>query len=174
MTIDIYIIHYLLLFLILLTAIIAVHIKDNLSAVIAIGGTGISITVMFILLDAPDVAGTQAVVEMITLCMLAVLVLKTTREGEGTSTRGLTGFAILFLGGLVLGMLYIIPHIEFGAPLFDMVGAGHYLEYGVKETGSINLVTSILLDYRAFDTLGEAIVILIGVLGVATISRRYK
>ena len=174
MMIDIYIIHYLLLFLILLTAIIAVHIEDNLSAIIAIGGTGISMTVMFILLHAPDIAVTQAVVEMITLCMLAILVLKTTREGEGTSIRGITGFGILFLGGLILGMLYIIPHLNFGAPLFDMVGAGHYIEYGAKETGAINFVTAILLDYRGFDTFGEAIVILLGVMGASTILRRYK
>lgn len=36
----------------------------------------------------------------------------------------------------------------------------HYISQGVQETGSINLVTSVLYDYRAFDTLGEATVIL--------------
>jgi len=36
----------------------------------------------------------------------------------------------------------------------------HYISEGVQETGSINLVTSVLYDYRAFDTLGEATVIL--------------
>ncbi|MEN4006995.1 MAG: hydrogen gas-evolving membrane-bound hydrogenase subunit E [Methanobacterium sp.] len=171
---NIYIIHYLLLFLILLTAIIAVHIKDNLSAIIAIGGTGISLTVMYIFLNAPDIAATQAVIEIVSLCMLAVLVLKTTREGEGTSTRAITGFGILFLGGLVIGMMYILPNLNFGTPLFDMVGAGHYLEYGVEETGAINLVTAIIMGYRGFDTLMEVIVILIGVIGATTILRRYR
>ncbi len=36
----------------------------------------------------------------------------------------------------------------------------HYISEGVKETGAINLVTSVLYDYRAFDTLGEATVLL--------------
>lgn len=36
----------------------------------------------------------------------------------------------------------------------------HYISEGVQETGSTNLVTSILYDYRGFDTLGEATVIL--------------
>lgn len=36
----------------------------------------------------------------------------------------------------------------------------HYISEGVQETGSINLVTSVLYDYRAFDTLGEATVLL--------------
>ena len=35
----------------------------------------------------------------------------------------------------------------------------YYINNGVKDTGAINQVTAILLDYRAFDTLGEAIVI---------------
>jgi len=174
MILDIYIIHYLLLFLILFTAIIAVHIKDNLSAIIAIGGTGMSMTVMFFILDAPDIAITQGVVEMITLSMLAVLVLKTTRKGEGTSTRGIAGFGILFLGSLIVGLTYIIPYLDFGASLFDGTGAGHYLLHGVADTYAINLVAAVILDYRAFDTLGEAIVILIGVLGVTTILRRYR
>ncbi|WP_138419681.1 hydrogen gas-evolving membrane-bound hydrogenase subunit E [Aquibacillus sediminis] len=36
----------------------------------------------------------------------------------------------------------------------------HYISEGVQETGAINLVTSVLYDYRAFDTLGEATVLL--------------
>lgn len=36
----------------------------------------------------------------------------------------------------------------------------HYIEEGVQETGAINLVASVLYDYRAFDTLGESTVIL--------------
>ncbi|WP_456272626.1 hydrogen gas-evolving membrane-bound hydrogenase subunit E [Bacillus sp. AK031] len=36
----------------------------------------------------------------------------------------------------------------------------HYISEGVQETGAINLVTSVLYDYRAFDTLGETTVLL--------------
>jgi len=37
-----------------------------------------------------------------------------------------------------------------------------YLEKTVKETGSLNIVTGIILDYRALDTLMEATVIFSG------------
>jgi len=37
----------------------------------------------------------------------------------------------------------------------------HYISKGVQETGAINIVTSVLYDFSAFDTLGEATVILI-------------
>lgn len=52
----------------------------------------------------------------------------------------------------------------------------HILEKGSGETGVINLVTSIYLGYRAFDTLGETVVLIISVSGVlfmlATAERR--
>jgi len=41
----------------------------------------------------------------------------------------------------------------------------YIIENGSEETGAINLVTSIYLGYRAFDTLGETMVLLIAVSG---------
>lgn len=43
----------------------------------------------------------------------------------------------------------------------------HILEHGTAGTGAFNLVTAIYLGYRAFDTLGETIVLLLAVSGVA-------
>jgi multicomponent Na+:H+ antiporter subunit B len=42
----------------------------------------------------------------------------------------------------------------------------YFYQYGTAETGAINLVTSIYLGYRAFDTLGETIVLMLAVAGV--------
>lgn len=39
--------------------------------------------------------------------------------------------------------------------------AQRYLEQGMAETGAVNLVTGMILDYRAFDTFGEAAVLFI-------------
>lgn len=41
-----------------------------------------------------------------------------------------------------------------------------YIEKGVEDTGAINIVTGIILDYRAFDTFGEATVLFTGVITV--------
>jgi multicomponent Na+:H+ antiporter subunit B len=38
---------------------------------------------------------------------------------------------------------------------------GRYIEKGAEETGAANIVTAIVLDYRAFDTLGESLVLFI-------------
>jgi multisubunit Na+/H+ antiporter MnhB subunit len=48
----------------------------------------------------------------------------------------------------------------------------YYREKGVQETGSVNLVSSIYLGYRAMDTLGETMVLLITVTGVIAIMGR--
>lgn len=56
---------------------------------------------------------------------------------------------------------------------FRQSAPSQLLEYfflqGVKETGAINLVSSIYLSYRAFDTLGETIVLLLAVSGIIVI-----
>lgn len=47
----------------------------------------------------------------------------------------------------------------------ESVTREYMIENGSRETGALNLVTSIYLGYRAFDTLGETIVLLIAVSG---------
>jgi multicomponent Na+:H+ antiporter subunit B len=42
----------------------------------------------------------------------------------------------------------------------------YFAAHGIEETGSINLVSSIYLGYRAFDTLGETVVLFLAVAGV--------
>ncbi|MFP4373922.1 MAG: hypothetical protein ACLFPO_06315 [Spirochaetaceae bacterium] len=48
---------------------------------------------------------------------------------------------------------------------FDSIRV-YILEEGTEETGSFNLVTAIYLGYRAYDTLGETIVLLLAVSGI--------
>ena len=50
----------------------------------------------------------------------------------------------------------------------------YYLEHGVKDTGAINLVASIYLDYRAYDTLIETVVLFMAVMGVTFILSKGK
>lgn len=42
----------------------------------------------------------------------------------------------------------------------------YFADHGVEQTGSVNLVSSIYLGYRAFDTLGETVVLFLAVAGV--------
>ncbi len=42
----------------------------------------------------------------------------------------------------------------------------------LEGTGATNFISSVILDFRAFDTLGEATVLFCSVIGVATVMRR--
>ncbi len=58
----------------------------------------------------------------------------------------------------------------FGSPIMAVVKK--YLEEGVSKTGAVNLVTAVILDFRAYDTLGEATVLFTSVIGIMAVLRR--
>ena len=49
--------------------------------------------------------------------------------------------------------------------------SGHYIEKGMQETGAVNIVAGMILDYRAFDTLGESNVLFIAAVTVLILLR---
>ncbi len=57
------------------------------------------------------------------------------------------------------------------ATLYNDFGRVYFQENGFYETGSLNLVTGIYLDYRLFDTLFEAGILLVAVTGVSWIAQ---
>jgi len=71
----------------------------------------------------------------------------------------------LFFGWLALKEL---PN--FGEPIMAVVKK--YLQEGVSKTGAVNIVTAVILDFRAYDTLGEATVLFTSVIGIMAILRR--
>lgn len=75
---------------------------------------------------------------------------------------------------ILLGFLLIATFINFqtGAVSNDYDISQYYIDYGVQDTKSINLVTAILFDYRGFDTLGEATVIFIAALIISLLTKR--
>jgi multisubunit Na+/H+ antiporter MnhB subunit len=58
----------------------------------------------------------------------------------------------------------------FGNPIMEVVKK--YLEEGIEKTGAVNLVAAVILDFRAYDTLGEATVLFTAVIGIMAILRR--
>jgi multicomponent Na+:H+ antiporter subunit B len=73
---------------------------------------------------------------------------------------------------LLLGLLlyFFIGGINGLKDIYDSSGKEFFLIYGFGDTGSRNLVTAIYLDYRLFDSLFEASILLIAVSGVMWVS----
>ena len=76
---------------------------------------------------------------------------------------------LLFFGGL----LYIAVDLSSGAPrATDM--DDYFIRNAQEQSGANNVVTSIVFDFRGFDTLGEATVLFTAVLGVGMMFRKLK
>lgn len=82
----------------------------------------------------------------------------------------------IFLTTLIVGILLIgvqeLP--QFGKsnnPANNYV-VERYITKGVEETGALNIVTGIILDYRAFDTFAEATVLFTGAIAVLTVLKK--
>ena len=84
-------------------------------------------------------------------------------------------FSILFCIFLVVMLLAAVSDLPaFGRgenPVNNEV-AQRYIEEGLEETGAVNIVTGMILDYRAFDTLGESHVLFIATCTVLILLRR--
>lgn len=83
-------------------------------------------------------------------------------------------FSVLFCVFLVLMLLTAVSHLPVVGnpenPTNNEV-AQRYIESGLQETGAVNIVTGMILDYRAFDTLGESHVLFIATCTVLILLR---
>lgn len=155
-------------------AIYALHAKDLLSAVIAMGIVGYGLVICFLLLKAPDLAIVQIVVETITLVIMVAVVLDSTREEEKApfdrTSLVNTLVAFVVFAGLFYFFLHAIEELDpLGMHTLGM--AESYVVGAVEQTGSVNLVTGVLFDFRAYDTLGEAVILYTAALGALTLLR---
>lgn len=74
---------------------------------------------------------------------------------------------IFFIAFMILAAAGMRP---FGEPVFSEMD-DYYIDNAQSETGANNVVTTIVFDYRGFDTLGEATVLFTAVLGVTALFR---
>lgn len=155
-----------LLALVVATAVAVLALPDLLDAVVAFGAFSFFSALFFASLGALDVAFTEAAVgaAITTVLFVAVLCrverLRPRPLPRSRRPAAASALAVAGLGGLVLaGGALALPAV--GAP--DAPAATHvsprYIERGPSETGATNMVTAVLADYRAFDTLGETVVV---------------
>ena len=170
---------YCLMIFIIIAAFIAVETSHLLSSVICIGAAGFGSALIFIFLRAPDIAITQIVVEVLAL----VILIRVTLSRDKTFThdnRDLFGFlvsVVLVLLIALAGIKVFDAFPEFGEPIFatapaeDGNASQHYRQHALAETGAANIVTSVILDYRAYDTLGETAVLFTSIVGATVLLR---
>ena len=173
MAVDLYLI--ITLVFIIIGALISVETKNLLSAVIALGVIGFGLSIAYLFLQAPDLAIVQIPVEVI----LLIFLIRATINRDVHSTKehinwiGLLFICIILVGFIIFGY-FAFTNLEFGNPIINSVEeapSNIYIKEGLEKTGASNIVTSILLDYRAYDTLGEATVLFTAIIGALAIFR---
>ncbi len=151
----------LLLALLLVTTITLIRLRDLVAVVILLGLYSLLMAVVWVMLDAVDVAFTEAAVGVgITTILLLAAVALTDREEKPTRRNPIGALLIVTVTGAAL--LYATADMPpFGKadnPIHRHV-APRYIEQSPEEIGIPNMVTSVLASYRGYDTLGETTVI---------------
>lgn len=162
---------FLLLFMIF-AAVVAVEVEDLLSSVIAVGAVGLGLSLVFLILKAPDLAITQLVVEI--LCLI-ILIRATIKKDLPLLKDGRWFFntmsTLLFIAIFLLFAYFALKELpRFGSPIMKV--AQEYIDTGLQKTGAANIVAAIILDFRGYDTLGEATVLFTAVIGVLAVIRK--
>ena len=143
----------------------AVMTRSKMAALVLVGLAGFTTAVWFLFLGAVDVALTQLLVEILTV-VVAVLVLRRLPDRfhrvRPSRTVATATIAILTGAATAAGAYLLTGRRE------PSQVSRHLLENAPSDTGGTNVVNTILVDYRALDTLGELTVL--GVAGLIIIA----
>src|SRR5210317_1331615 len=157
-----------LLILLVITAAAAIRTTNLFVAVMLLGIFSLLIAINFFILDAADVALTEAAVGagISTVLFLGALALTSERERLGTRHRWLSLAVVASATLVVLYATFDKPRFgDPNAPVHQHV-APWYLEKTPEYVDIPNVVTAVLGSFRGYDTLGEVFVVFTAGIGV--------
>jgi multicomponent Na+:H+ antiporter subunit A len=149
----------------------AAMVRRRFSAVVLLGGVGYGMAAFFMIQGAPDLAITQLLIE--TLSVVAfVLVLRqlpdrfpSRRRVPGARRAQGSRLAIAAVTGVFIFGFTLASTAERNQPPVSQ----EYLARSLTEGDGANVVNVIVVDFRAFDTLGEITVLVTAALGAAAL-----
>jgi multicomponent Na+:H+ antiporter subunit A len=153
--------------LVVVAALVAASVRRRFAAVLALGGVGFGVAVLFVVQGAPDLALTQLLVETLVI-VIFVLVLRHLPERFTRSPRRLPSVVRAAVAGGV-GVFVAAFAVIAGSARTSPGVSGELLERSLPEGGGRNVVNVILVDFRGLDTLGEITVLAVAALGIASL-----
>ncbi len=169
-------VHLALLFLLAATALTIAFMRSILPMIMLGGIYSFLMASVFLVLDAADVAFTEAAVGAGVFTVLGLVALSHTGDRESAPGRKrYLALGVVTVAGIAL--LYAtadMPAIgDPEAPVHRHV-APRYIDETPEAIGIPNVVTAVLADYRGFDTLGEVAVIFTAGVGVLLLLGRRR
>lgn len=167
-----------LLILLMVTAAGAILVKDLVSAVFILGSYSFLLALVWAWLGAVDVAFVEAVVGAGLATILFLLTLfgmapKDTHVHRPSSSWPAL-ISVPLLGGLLLYAAGDLPELGDPSSPASVHVSPFYLENSMQHTLTPNVVTSVLMDYRAFDTFMETVVIFTAGVACALLLGRHR
>ncbi|MFN3984006.1 MAG: hydrogen gas-evolving membrane-bound hydrogenase subunit E [Rhodocyclaceae bacterium] len=146
----------------------AAAMRGRLALVAALGASGLGLALFFLAANAPDVAITQLMVETLTVVFLA-FVLRSMPAIPRVADKGALSRVSHLLISLFFGVAVALSLlVAVNLPLAGDI-AGWYVNNSYPGGKGGNVVNVILVDFRAFDTLGEIVVVALAALAAATL-----
>jgi multicomponent Na+:H+ antiporter subunit A len=150
-----------------IAAVLAARVQQRMTAVLLAGITGYGMVALFAMHGAPDLALTQALVETMTLVVF-VLVLRRLPPKISQHNRPVHRGRRALIGGLVGVVMGTIGVIALGARQAESI-VGELPRLAVEEAHGTNIVNVMLVDIRAWDTMGEISVLIVVATGIASL-----
>ncbi len=136
--------------------------RDRIAAVAALGLVGFALALLYAVIGAPDLVITQVLVETLTVALIVLVFRRLPRRFPRIGRVRGVGAALTAaaVGG---GAMLATQALTGRRP--PSVASDYYLSAAQPETGGANVVNTILVDFRALDTLGEIAVLALAALG---------
>ncbi|MET0716558.1 MAG: Na+/H+ antiporter subunit A, partial [Mycetocola sp.] len=150
-----------------IAAIMAGRARQRMTAVLLVGTTGFGMVALFALHGAPDLALTQALVEMVTLVVF-VLVLRRLPTKIAQRNRPVKRLVRASVGIAVGATMAVVAVIALGARQDESIGT-EWPRLAFEEAHGRNIVNTVLVDIRAWDTMGEISVLVVVATGIASL-----
>ena len=152
--------------LVVAAAVGTVRARRRFAAVIFTAAMGYGVALLFVIQGAPDLALTQFLVD--TVAVVAYVLVLRHLPANFAPAPFRRDRAIRLVTAILVGCFVLLFALTIGAPSSDPAGK-YYEEHALEEADGRNVVNVILVDFRAFDTLGEITVLLVAGIGVASL-----
>lgn len=168
---------FLILSLLTVCGFFAIQVKDLLGSAVVFGAYSFLMCLLWTEMGAVDVAFTEAAVGagVSTVLFFAAVHRSSRQIRQRVTGRGLYNGLGLLASGLLGGVLFYASadFPDWADPLSPASThlSPHFITQTIAETSVPNIVTSVLADYRGFDTMFETAVVLTAGLAVLIILR---
>lgn len=170
-TIDMYFFEVVLGVILIVSLVFVIALKSEIGAILSLGIIAIVVSIIFLEYGAPDLAITWFLVDTLTITLFVMVVHKFPVRVilKSRIARWRDAAVSLGVGALMTLILFSLTYDPLQSPLKEF-----YAENTFENAHGQNMVNVILVDFRAFDTFGEIVVLTIAALGVYALVRYSK